>query len=200
VIESLLNTWQYVRSPIKAWLVNNELERLCEETLVAQCKALPWRLPGGAERSHENPVTTAGLGAKIWIWNLPNTSHKRYQLDRGVPFLCGIIELDHRFIKEYEGQSVNISQMDIKRKTCDIRTWKKMNFSTYPPSTLIDTPVPSLYQCAETRSTQVFWLLSQPLPHLRFNLFVISETFATKVAFSRPSCEPLYETNTSHRK
>jgi hypothetical protein len=30
-----------------------------------------------------------------------------------------------------------------------------------------------------TRCIEVFWLLSQPLPHLRFSLFVISETFAT---------------------
>jgi hypothetical protein len=36
-------------------------------------------------------------------------------------------------------------------------------------------------------------VLSQPLLHLHFNLFVISETFATKAA-------PLYATNTSHRK
>jgi hypothetical protein len=35
--------------------------------------------------------------------------------------------------------------------------------------------------------------LSQPLPHLCFNLFVISEIFATEV-------EPLYATNTSHSK
>jgi hypothetical protein len=41
--------------------------------------------------------------------------------------------------------------------------------------------VPSIYQRVETRSTEVFWLLSQPLPHLRFNLSVISETFATKM-------------------
>jgi hypothetical protein len=33
----------------------------------------------------------------------------------------------------------------------------------------------------------VFWLLSQPLPHLRFNLFNISKTSATKVVFSRPN-------------
>jgi hypothetical protein len=38
-----------------------------------------------------------------------------------------------------------------------------------------------------------FWLLSQPFPHLRFNFFVTSETFATKV-------EPLYATNTSQHK
>jgi hypothetical protein len=45
----------------------------------------------------------------------------------------------------------------------------------------IDKLVPSLYQCVETRSIEFFWLLSQPLPYPRFNLFVISETFAIKV-------------------
>jgi hypothetical protein len=68
--------------------------------------------------------------------------------------------------------------MDTKRKTCDIRTWKKNVFLDIP-SPNIDTHVPSLYQCVETRSKKVFWLLSQPLPHLRFNLFVATETFAT---------------------
>jgi hypothetical protein len=58
-------------------------------------------------------------------------------------------------------------------------------------STNIDTLVPSLYQCVETRSKEVFLLLSQLLPHLRFNLVVISEKFATKG-------ELLYVTNTSH--
>jgi hypothetical protein len=64
--------------------------------------------------------------------------------------------------------------MAIKRKTSDI-----LDIST----TNIDTLVPLLYQCVKTRSVQVFWLLSQPLPHLRFNLFVISEKLATKVGF-----------------
>jgi hypothetical protein len=48
-------------------------------------------------------------------------------------------------------------------------------------STNTDTLVPSFYQCVETRSTEVFWLLSQPLPHLRFNLLVISETLVTQL-------------------
>jgi hypothetical protein len=91
----------------------------------------------------------------------------------------------------YEGESVNRSRIDIKRKTCDIRTWKKHWFLDI--STInIDALVPSLYHCVETRSIEVFWLLSQPLPHLRFNLF-ISETFATKA-------ELLYASNTSHHK
>jgi hypothetical protein len=37
----------------------------------------------------------------------------------------------------YEEESVNMSQMDVKRKTCDIRNWKNIYFSTYPPPTLI---------------------------------------------------------------
>jgi hypothetical protein len=55
-------------------------------------------------------------------------------------------------------------------------------------ATNIDTLVPSLYQCVETRSMEVFLTVL----HLRFNLLVISERFATMVAISRPSCEPLY--------
>jgi hypothetical protein len=61
------------------------------------------------------------------------------------------------------------------------------------PSTSIDTLVPSLYQCVETSSIEVLRLLSQPLPHLHFNLFFISEMFPTKV-------EPLQATNTSQHK
>jgi hypothetical protein len=55
-------------------------------------------------------------------------------------------------------------------------------------STNIDTLVPSLYQCVETRSIEVFWLLSATSAP-PFQLFVMP-----------PSCEPLYSTNTSHRK
>jgi hypothetical protein len=87
----------------------------------------------------------------------------------------------------YEGESVNRPQMDI-------RTWKKHLFFGIS-STNTDTLVPSLYQCVETRSVEIFWLLSQPLPHLRFNLFVISEIFAT---FFDPVVTNA--TNTSHRK
>jgi hypothetical protein len=65
---------------------------------------------------------------------------------------------------------------------------KNIYFSTYPPPTLIH-----LSQCVETRSIEVFCLLSQAHLHRRFNLLVISEIFATKV-------EVFYATNTSHRK
>jgi hypothetical protein len=49
-----------------------------------------------------------------------------------------------------------------------------------------DTLVPSLYQCVETSSIEVFWLLFQPIRHNR--------------NVSRSSLEPLYATDTSHRK
>jgi hypothetical protein len=65
----------------------------------------------------------------------------------------------------YDGELVNRSQMDIKRKTCDTRTWEKHLFLDIS-STNTDTLVPSLYQYVETRSMEVLWLLSPPLPHL----------------------------------
>jgi hypothetical protein len=83
-------------------------------------------------------------------------------------------------IKIYEGESVNKSQMDIKRKICDIRTWEKHLFFDMP-STNIDTLVPSLYHYVETLSIEVVWLLSQPFPQLRFNLLVISEKFSPRL-------------------
>jgi hypothetical protein len=63
--------------------------------------------------------------------------------------------------------------MDIKRKTYDIRTWKKYLFLDIS-STNIDTLVQSLYQCVATRCIEVFLTVSatsafpfQPLRHER---------------------------------
>jgi hypothetical protein len=94
--------------------------------------------------------------------------------------------------------------MDIKRKTCDIRTWEKYIFLDIS-STNIDTFVPSLYQCVGTRRIEAFFdcclshlLLSQSQQgdmvghHLRLS-HVLER-------ISRLSCEPLYATNTPHRK
>jgi hypothetical protein len=47
-----------------------------------------------------------------------------------------------------------MSQINIKRKACDIRTWKKRLFLDIS-STNIDILVPSLYQCVETRSREL---------------------------------------------
>jgi hypothetical protein len=54
--------------------------------------------------------------------------------------------------------------MAITHTIREILTWKNIYFSTYSPPTL-KTLVPLLYQCAETHSTDVSYLLSQPLPH-----------------------------------
>jgi hypothetical protein len=44
--------------------------------------------------------------------------------------------------------------MDVKRKTCDVRTWKKHLFLDISTAD-INTLVPSLCQCVETRSLDV---------------------------------------------
>jgi hypothetical protein len=61
-----------------------------------------------------------------------------------------------------------MSQMDVKCKICDIWKWKKKHLFLDISSSNTDIFVPSLYQCVETRSIKVFWLLSQSFPHLRF--------------------------------
>jgi hypothetical protein len=65
------------------------------------------------------------------------------------------------------------------------------------PSTNTSTLVPSLYQCVETRSVGVYWLLSHPFPHSVGHHLRVSNVLER---ISRPSCEPLYAINASHRK
>jgi hypothetical protein len=89
------------------------------------------------------------------------------------------------YIIRYEGESVNRSQMDIKRKTCDTGTWKKHSF---PDMSYTSTDiVPSLYQRVESRSIEVFLtvvsvtsaLPFQRLRHQR-NLFPSCSQFLEK--------------------
>jgi hypothetical protein len=86
----------------------------------------------------------------------------------------------------YEGESVNRPQMDIKHKTRDIRTWKKYLFFDIS-STNVEKLVPSLYRCVETRSIEVFRLLSQSLPQLVGDHLWHS---IVHESISRLSCEP----------
>jgi hypothetical protein len=65
------------------------------------------------------------------------------------------------------------------------------------PTTNTDTLAPSLYQWVETRSLEVFWLSSRPLLHLVGHHQRLSNVLER---ISRPSCEQLYATNTSHRE
>jgi hypothetical protein len=78
----------------------------------------------------------------------------------------------------------------MKHKTCNIRKWEKHLFHDIV-STNTETLVPSLYPCVETWSIEIFWLLSQPLPHL-------CSTSLSSAKCLPASCEPLYATNTSH--
>jgi hypothetical protein len=82
--------------------------------------------------------------------------------------------------------------MDIKRKTCDFRTWKNHLFLDIF-STNIDTLVPLLYQCFETRSIEGFWLLSQSLARLVGHHLQLSNVVER---ISGPSCETFYAKNT----
>jgi hypothetical protein len=66
----------------------------------------------------------------------------------------------------YEGESVNRSQMDIKRKTCDVRTWEKL-ISRYIFHQHWYT-CPIAIPMRRNRQHRSFWLLSQSILHLRF--------------------------------
>jgi hypothetical protein len=74
-------------------------------------------------------------------------------LDRAVHYhVLGLTCLQQRYENFIRGRvSINRSQMDVKSKTCDIRTWNKHLFIDIS-STDIDILVPTLYQCVETRS------------------------------------------------
>jgi hypothetical protein len=85
-------------------------------------------------------------------------------------------------ISVYEGKSVNRSQIDIKRKTCNIRTWVK---------TLIHL-------------SDRFTSASKPSTYKSFDccLSPILTSISTSSSAKRlpPSCELLCRTDTSHRK
>jgi hypothetical protein len=76
--------------------------------------------------------------------------------------ILAVKPVDWKLKNQFRTVSVYRSQVDIKRKICDIRTWKKHLFLDIS-FTNIDTLVPSLYQFVETRSIGIFWLLSQSL-------------------------------------
>jgi hypothetical protein len=80
----------------------------------------------------------------------------------------------------------------MKRKTGDIRTWERKHILLDVSSTNIDTLAPSLYQCVETRSIEVFCCLS----HFRTSVSTSSSSAKRLPA----SCELFYATNTSHFK
>jgi hypothetical protein len=70
--------------------------------------------------------------------------HLRYFVKKN----CLTINKTFILVNKYEAESVNRSQMDMKRKTCDIRNWKKYLYLDIYTIKTDDTLVPSLYQCA----------------------------------------------------
>jgi hypothetical protein len=103
------------------------------------------------------------------------------------------IQLSFPVSGKYDGESVNRSQTDIKRKTCDIRTWKKHLFFDIS-STNIDNTCPHRFTSASEPSA---WKSSDCcLSH--FHTSVSSSSPSAKRL--SPSYEPLYATDTSHRK
>jgi hypothetical protein len=71
-----------------------------------------------------------------------------------------------------------------------VKPGKNVHFSTYPPPTLIH--LSHHFTSASKPAAQKSFDCSQPLPHLHFDLFIISETFATKVFL-------VNQTNGSHQ-
>jgi hypothetical protein len=85
----------------------------------------------GALRRNKNPTIEKNISTRKLNRNLTD---------------CLVSELD----------KVNRSQIDIKRKTYDIRNWKRKHLFLDLSSTNTDTLVTWLYQCVETRSMEVF--------------------------------------------
>jgi hypothetical protein len=82
--------------------------------------------------------------------------------------------------------------MDIKRKTCDIRNWKNIYFSTDPPPTLIQLS----HRFTSASKPAAYKSFDCCLSHFRTSVWTPSSS--TKQL--SPICVPFYETNTSHRK
>jgi hypothetical protein len=69
----------------------------------------------------KNPMTSSGIE--------PATLRLEQSASTNYATACPLLN--------YEGESINRSQSDIKLKTCDIPTGKNIYFSKYPPPTLV---------------------------------------------------------------
>jgi hypothetical protein len=109
---------------------------------------------------------------------LPTSLQQIYMLSNRIKYRI-LFHIPHTYtymhMHVYQGESVNMSQMDIKCKTCDIRIWKKHLFLKIS-FTNIDTLVPSLHECVN--------------PQHRGLLAVVSATstpgWASSATFKRP--------------
>jgi hypothetical protein len=63
--------------------MNNELEIIWKETIMAQFEVLFCHLLGCTEANHET-LRIANLCAKIWNWNLPGIKKEYWQLGHDI--------------------------------------------------------------------------------------------------------------------
>jgi hypothetical protein len=61
--------------------VNDELERICKEVVVALFKVVSQNSPGGTEENLKSSVRIAGLWAKTSTWDLSNMKQECQPLD-----------------------------------------------------------------------------------------------------------------------
>jgi hypothetical protein len=95
----------------------------------------------------------------------------------------------------YEGESINWSQIGIKRETCAIRNWKIIYFATYSPPALTYS---SHRFTSASKPAAVLWLLDQSLLRLVGHHMRLSNVNVLEIFWHR--YEPLYSINTSDSK
>jgi hypothetical protein len=140
-------------------------------------------------RVHGNLKTSNCLVDSRWVVKLADFGlhqFKREDYSSGCALTCGLLQTiePHQLqqvASKCEGnEHIAINQLSCKsfeacfvrvsvsrHITCDIRNGRKILFLDIF-STNIDTLVPSLCQCVETRNIEVYRLSSQPLPRLRY--------------------------------
>jgi hypothetical protein len=93
--------------------------------------------------------------------------------------------------QKYKEESINRSQMDIKCKTCNIRTWKNHFISWHVLHQHLYTCPIALPMCRNPRYRSLLTLVSATSAPSR----VSSATLECLERISRPNCKPLYATN-----
>jgi hypothetical protein len=56
--------------------VNNKLRKIWDEAVAPQFEVWSWSFLEGLSKTMKTSVRIAGLRAKIWTWDLPNTKQE----------------------------------------------------------------------------------------------------------------------------
>jgi hypothetical protein len=94
------------------------------------------------------------------MWGTFNFTKLKYQRNNNLNWFSYIVLRRHYKYNNSHAtrHSVNTLRIVIKRKACDIRSREETFFDI--SSTKIDTVVPSLYQCAKTRTLKILTVVS----------------------------------------